>query len=913
MKVNLLKPARPVLARAPTTTSAMSLQRKCACGGGSLECDKCKKSKVLQRKTAGAVQAAEIPPIVQDVLGSPGQPLDGATRSVMETRFRHDFSQVRIHADAAAARSADAIAANAYTMGNNVVFNQGGYAPNSGNGQKLLAHELAHVVQQSRGGLPPGIDGDPALENEADRIANEIARPGAAISVDQASGVGIARDAKPGEEVYYEVTFGGETKRYTAAEYEAQKQQAIRRLRLRLKLVAELADTGRQSQIDMLKEYQGGVESLSDVFWKPKALIGIISDMKGEVTPPYLGMWNIVKSFSAEGLAACDQGELAKAARRLKVADESYRESMEKWNAYREATIGGAEGVASNLETVRDVSFAIALVAGAVVAAPIVAGAVGVGGLGLTGVTATGASALGTAGVVGAGGAILGGGSTAVASYVNTGKVDTKAAWRDAKKFGKQGAVTGLTVGLGSALGAAGKAAQIGTPLVQQALKRCFTEASVNVAGEITSATLDKVLLADTPEGNETGPKAILSGPMRAALTGCVTGVIGVPISRVAPGLVRKGAELAVGAGVGYADARLAGQDHDQALAAAAQGAVTHVAIQHGRQRNERPPGAKPRKTPSKPAEPHPAEGAEPSQPAVAKKPAAKGKGKTAADTAPAVRKEDALAKKATGDGHDAVVTKQGVARCSPAPCPAIHIEYAKELGQHPRLKEWNEKIQAMRETNPTQAAKEAAALIRTLDAARANAAKGAVHPGAEPERDFTLHVGEKRAEQIRTGEKNFAIDRALTFDIDEVLPVGAADIKPQRAVARARDAYNRQLLDPNTNQRTKKLGVDMRELRRNRGESPPVSVTKDPNVLITKRFSEVVELKHIFDRAVASVKEPQRLTPTEYKAAINRETRRIITEDPGPDAVAVRKALADLGFERQAGRGFTMTTEPPP
>lgn len=175
------------------------------------------------------------------------------------------------------------------------------------------------------------------------------------------------------------------------------------------------------------------------------------------------------------------------------------------------------------------------------------------------------------------------------------------------------------------------------------------------------------------------------------------------------------------------------------------------------------------------------------------------------------------------------------------------------------------------------------------------------------------LGVSEKRSEQIRSGEKNFAIDRALTFDIDEVLPVGAADIKPQRAVKRARDPYNRQLLDPNTNQRTKGLGIDVRELRENRGEQKPVSVVDNPSALITKRFSEVHELKRIFDRAVASVKEPQKLKPTELKARINKETRRIITEDTGPDAIAVRKALASLGFEHQPGRGFTMMKEPQP
>ncbi len=104
-----------------------------------------------------------------------------------------------------------------------------------------------------------------------------------------------------------------------------------------------------------------------------------------------------------------------------------------------------------------------------------------------------------------------------------------------------------------------------------------------------------------------------------------------------------------------------------------------------------------------------------------------------------------------------------------------------------------------------------------------------------------------------------------------------------------------------------------MRELRENRGEHKPVSVVGNSGALITRRFSEVHELKRIFDRAVASVKERQKLTPTELKARINKETRRIITEDQGPDAVAIREALAALGFEHQPGRGFTMMKEPPP
>jgi len=89
-----------------------------------------------------------MPPIVHEVLRSPGQPLDPATRAFMEPRFGHDFSQVRVHNDARAAESARAVNAQAYTVGRDVVFGTGRYALQTGDGRKLMAHEMAHVVQQ---------------------------------------------------------------------------------------------------------------------------------------------------------------------------------------------------------------------------------------------------------------------------------------------------------------------------------------------------------------------------------------------------------------------------------------------------------------------------------------------------------------------------------------------------------------------------------------------------------------------------------------------------------------------------------------------------------------------------------------------------------------------------------------------
>jgi hypothetical protein len=106
----------------------------------------------IQRKASGGEHSVEAPPIVHDVLRSPGRQLDPKTRSFMESRFGHDFSHVRVHADAQASESARAVGARAYTVGRDVVFGSGEYAPATRGGQQLLAHELTHVVQRdSRG------------------------------------------------------------------------------------------------------------------------------------------------------------------------------------------------------------------------------------------------------------------------------------------------------------------------------------------------------------------------------------------------------------------------------------------------------------------------------------------------------------------------------------------------------------------------------------------------------------------------------------------------------------------------------------------------------------------------------------------------------------------------------------------
>jgi len=147
------KPNQSFLPTPSILISKSLLQRSCACGG---RCSKCQQeqsrqepgpSLTAQTKASGEVETA-VPPVVHDVLHSSGQPLDAATQDFMESRFGHDFSRVRVHNDRKAAESAALVNAEAYTVGQHIVFGSGHFAPGTAAGRELLAHELAHTLQQ---------------------------------------------------------------------------------------------------------------------------------------------------------------------------------------------------------------------------------------------------------------------------------------------------------------------------------------------------------------------------------------------------------------------------------------------------------------------------------------------------------------------------------------------------------------------------------------------------------------------------------------------------------------------------------------------------------------------------------------------------------------------------------------------
>jgi hypothetical protein len=129
---------------------------------------------------------AEEPSPVREVVGSGGgAPLDSSTRTYMESRLGHDFGDVRIHTGSKADASAHAINAQAYTVGTNVVFQSGKFAPDTPTGMHTLAHELTHVVQQKAGPVagtpaPGGIrlsNPSDAFEQAAERSASAVMSP----------------------------------------------------------------------------------------------------------------------------------------------------------------------------------------------------------------------------------------------------------------------------------------------------------------------------------------------------------------------------------------------------------------------------------------------------------------------------------------------------------------------------------------------------------------------------------------------------------------------------------------------------------------------------------------------------------------------------------------------------------------
>jgi len=124
-----------------------SVQRKCA------QCEEAEKEEGIMRKAADEAGLQAPPSLAAKLAANKGggSPLPGGTRRFMENAFSADFSRVSIHNDGEAAAMSQSIQAHAFTHGNDIYFNSGRYSPHTQQGQRLLAHELTHTLQQTGG------------------------------------------------------------------------------------------------------------------------------------------------------------------------------------------------------------------------------------------------------------------------------------------------------------------------------------------------------------------------------------------------------------------------------------------------------------------------------------------------------------------------------------------------------------------------------------------------------------------------------------------------------------------------------------------------------------------------------------------------------------------------------------------
>lgn len=139
----------PVGSQKPAVTNPVSsnaIHRKCK------SCEENEDTIYRQALPSSHTHQSQSPAHVQNAISSGGRPLNQETRNFFEPRLNYDLSSVRIHTGGRAAKSARAIDAKAYTLGNDVVFDSGEFQPETTSGKQLLAHELAHVIQSGKAG-----------------------------------------------------------------------------------------------------------------------------------------------------------------------------------------------------------------------------------------------------------------------------------------------------------------------------------------------------------------------------------------------------------------------------------------------------------------------------------------------------------------------------------------------------------------------------------------------------------------------------------------------------------------------------------------------------------------------------------------------------------------------------------------
>ncbi|RNI39835.1 DUF4157 domain-containing protein [Hanamia caeni] len=329
-------------------TSGTNIQRKCA------ECEKEDEEKKVQRKENKNSSPSVAPPIVHDVLSSPGKPMDNGTRSFMESRFNYDFRDVRIHNNEKAAASAASINASAYTYGNNIVFNKSKYSLGNEGGKKLLAHELTHVVQQrtnegrsiqrhpdassQKTGSQPissnaalKLSGDNQLQNIADVMtAVQSIKPS-----DKASGI-------------YTTEFQGRKITLT------HDQQALLISTAKKSIKTNLEKAKRNS--DYAKN---GYEIQKEINDKHKIVSSVVITFAGvqDKIPQLLDEVQKAELSKSAAEVALQSDDFVGAGKQLAECERAAKHALILWREYHEGIISSGEKTITVLEFTRDASF----------------------------------------------------------------------------------------------------------------------------------------------------------------------------------------------------------------------------------------------------------------------------------------------------------------------------------------------------------------------------------------------------------------------------------------------------------------------------------------------------------------------------------------------------------------------------
>ncbi len=256
-------------------------------------------SSALQRSAEGGAQSGaagetQVPEGVRDVISSPGRSLDTSIRRAVEDRMGDSLGDVRIHTGPKAAQACEQINARAFTVGNHVAFNSGEYDPSSPEGQHVLAHELAHVRQQTGGAvsmLPQEdlgleIDPDPQLEREAEETAQRVTQ-GGELGIQRMAGTEVHVQRLPEDKLFEAIAlFEAENESGEASEFR-QQQNANRLAHLHGVANEAIEKQDKQADLDTKRELQTsnspGARETAKRFPSEASLKSDIQDLKSSI------------------------------------------------------------------------------------------------------------------------------------------------------------------------------------------------------------------------------------------------------------------------------------------------------------------------------------------------------------------------------------------------------------------------------------------------------------------------------------------------------------------------------------------------------------------------------------------------------------------------------------------------------